>query len=1484
MKMSWQKLKNLIQTMDERRERPQRGKVFEELVVQLLESVLEIPFVPAKTGSQPSGDARSVNREVAVQAKNYSKSRNLDAERIVRDILRAEKELENLQIYVLTVSCEASQLYDELVNIEKKTGLDLVVLELNDKLSDLGALCVTFWTNLQNFQEFSNTPQNQEFLNWMEKEKQDPKTKEKIKKVKLKLENGIQTQIHFQKDAEEHLLRYIGETPDDNPRFDCFIDLSRAKDRHSLESEIESWWKDKTRTQPACYLEGEKNSGKSWLAAKWVKSIYRDKNLVPIWLENHHWSKCESLSDLLHTCFESIYGLEVEGKIDKLRHKICYRWCMPTLIIIDGISESEAIEHIKAILNGYFEERRKGKTKWGYEVRLLLTTRSLDDYQDFKNHSWRGCYKIPVEPFNDSKSEGTLTTEVSKPFGLPNLWTDLLEKIEHTKSQVQEKFGWSESENAREILAKLAGQAKWKNVNTATQVSAQLLKKCFSNYRETRQNLAEQRIALEGNDICVKVNQDHIVLGWALYFSNLFDCQECTTIKEFVDRFKQELGSMLPEDPRTEALFVALQISTIFPQISQERAQQKRAALILMLAQFNNYNPQLAGERLSFWAEQDTDAYAQFIEFEFEHHNSPNYEDALIEPLAKTWLHKRGQTNCLASYLTKWLQPTYVGDAQRKFVDTHVAGQPRPRNQVDIQFHLVDAALSILSQRPERQFLKTLARCYAILHNKTNIEDNISKRTHLFEKIGKLMRWGYTETVLGDLHWLAELTQSDKLLLRGVYGLAEHLKLKIENLPLLLQRPLSKEEQEMHAHIEEWNRNFRSPVDRIRSKEQILIGDSPEANVKGNYHNLDYLAVRTDLPHLRNEDMVEIQNLLRYISANTELDQSPSASLEGFCIENLMPWVAKYDSENYANLACDIKLNALNQKWAQFKLFSIQGLIFKAEDCERITEAILGVKDRLAQGKDFYLDIEWLTSLLTESLLFSASEEVLTDWFEFLALHGPLRVSICYEPLPSLMEILLPESIVKLAQRKLKAFQSSASDNESGEFPEEEFWYTLYAYGPRGEANTVECALEKLKLKKPDSTGTFPLLHLVLSGSKQFLDETLNNDRIREHLFSQNSRRFIVHPYKGGDIPDYELLRSFLPPEITGSFLCSPERRDDLSRWGEDFMQWMCSILQGSERDSNSVTELRFEVNREVLKAWAEQNEADFLQLANEYLTEHAKSPWYRQALSDVTDTILCLLLRFQPIIARQYYHQWNAEGSRIVYRTPYGVETFLAQLWQVDDCNLSKHRHLRRKLLEECLNDEDIMFTTLAALAGGGEAELWSLVRQEYLKSPHAKERNLGVSILPWFGTCDAIKELERLISNDQSKWVREHATWAYEVAQQERSCREVYWKVLQTCDPFQISAVFERIKPALSPTARWWHRHKDKGEVYEELQDCDPKILALIERFWYRWGNSLETKRNFEIFGRKLREYCRGEKLPTIGVPRIAPWWKLTSDSDSL
>ena len=593
------------------------------------------------------------------------------------------------------------------------------------------------------------------------------------------------------------------------------------------------------------------------------------------------------------------------------------------------------------------------------------------------------------------------------------------------------------------------------------------------------------------------------------------------------------------------------------------------------------------------------------------------------------------------------------------------------------------------------------------------------------------------------------------------------------------------------------------------------------------------------------------------------------------------------------NLPASSKLIHLIKNGHNSSLSSIHGLIFQPEDCEKITEAILGMKQRLVedvQADNSSSDTTYLISLLTETLLFSASEDRLIDWFEFLALHEPLRRSICYELLPYLLEELLPKSIVELARQKLEtlspgtANNGSMSNEGSEKFPEQEYWRVLYAFGTQTDKELATWALKELKLRKSDLTaGTFILMSSALSDPKRFLDEILNSKEIRKHLFHENSRRSIVPIYEGKDVPSYETLVPLVPLEIVGSFLCSPDRSDDLSRWGIELITRMCSILQGTAEDSNSVEERRFEANPETLRTWAEQDTTNFRQLANEYLTELSKSPWHSQTLSDFTDNIRCLLLRFQPDKAKLHYHQWNSESFKTVYRTHYGVETSLAQLWKVDYCNSSEHQQLRRELLEECLNDEEIMFMTLAALVEGGRDELWSLVKDEYLKSHYAKERNLGISILPWFGTDKAIEKLEGLKLNDSSRWVRQHAAWAYEVAQQVRSCREVYREALQTRDLFRISAVFEQIKPALSPTAQWWHREIEKEEFGEEPQDIEPKLAALHYRFWHRWGNNSQTKRNIEIFGRKLREYCRGEKLPAIQLPRIAPWWKPTSDTEN-
>ncbi len=1473
--MSWLKLKELIHKI--------KPNEFEELVAVLLKSFLKIPFVVARAGEQPSGDARSISGEVSMQAKRYTSDNTPNANQVEGDIRNVIRTLSHLQVYVLAVSRDTAQIRDRIDAISLETGLDIVLLELSDDLSDIGALCITFWEKICHFFDLSDT--DQDYLVWIEEMKNDAETKKKLEELKFKLEDGIQTQIHVQRKVEKYLTERFNRNEGFNP-----IDLTQAIDRGSLQSQITDWWQ--MQDTSVCYLEGEEGTGKTWFAAKWMNSIGENENIATFWIDSKDWKGSKSIFDLLYNCFSLIYPSSEQAKITKLQNKPAKIW-RKTLIVLDGVNERDAIETAQHILNDYFRHNSEWKDRIGF----LFTTRPLSDYPDFEKDLWDQCHKISVTPYNDPELQKALSKEGMQLHDLPDslkdiaknpryfqtcirlrdrfgsfetvtkelvLWVDLLDKIDQTNPQLKQKLGWHKAKDAQEILSELAKQVKWTDDNVP-QISVQVLLKFFPNYNEIRHDLEEQRIVLDAGLVHANLSSEHIVLGWALYLSNQIDSEESAEINDLVECLKRALEPIPSEDLRTRALFDALQIMAISP---DSDISKKQAAL--MFTWFNSHNAQITKKHLSVCVENYTDAYCQVVELEFKNQLSPNEEDTLIEPLARVWRTKKGELNDLASRLTKWLLPTYADEVINGDDNINPKSLPFP-TMYYTQTRLAIAALSILSQRPECQFLPTLARCYAIHEQKPEFNKNI----------GRLIRWEYTESILEDLRSLVEQDPSDEHLIKGVYGLAS--ELKQANLHKQLQRPPSEENKERKEFAEKWNSTFKPFIDRIRDQEMLLKDRSPAENVNGNYHGLDYLAARTDLPDLHNADLNSIKKILHYISKNVKLGQGVDASLEDYCIQNLMPWIAKYDAEGYAQLACNLKINTLPQKWAQFKLLSIQGLIFRQEDCQKITEAILKMKKRLVQGEDYYSDVAWLTHLLTESLLFCASEEILIDWFEFLASQEPLRSSICYESLPCLFKKLLPVSIIELAQKKLEEFRTLSqenqiiSDEESEEFLEEEYWCALFAYASKHEDRTVKYALEDLKMRKPDSTGTYPMLRLAYSLPKLFLNETQKDENIQNHLFSQNGRKWIIPTYEGNDVPSYESLRSLIPPEFIGSFLCGPDRQDDLSRWGIDLMNCMLSILRRIENDPNVVEDTRYGINRDVIQTWAEQNQNEFLYLSDQYLTELSKSPWYRRDLSDFTDVILCLLLRFQPEKAIKIFQQWRTGNVRTFNYNQYGIETFHAQIWKVEQCNTPQHVQLRHNLLEECQNDEEIMLMTIAAITGRGEKELLDLVEKEYLESHYAKERNLGVSILPWFGTGKAIELLEDLKSIDPSMWVRRHAAWAYEVAQQEHSCREAYREALQNQDLFRISAVFEQLKPALTPTANWWHYQIGKEEgLYNEIQEYDPKFLALVDRFWSRWGNPSDLRRNIKVFGRKLDEFCRGEEFGSGSPPRLAPWWK--------
>ena len=319
VEQSWQKLKELFQSV--------KPADFEKLVAALLTSFLKVDFVVARSGDQPKGDARSLTGKVSIQAKRYSDKTAPRSVEIVGDIDRVRRNSQDLQVYVLAMSRgPGEQLLSELDAIEAETGLDIVVLELTNDLSDLGALSVTFWEDINGFFDSSDICQDQNFLAWVEEKKDDSETKGKIKDIRLKLKDGIQTQKRVQKDIEKYLFKRFRRREGFNP-----INLSEAIDRYPLESKIKDWWE--ASGSPVCYLEGKEGHGKSWLAAKCMRTICKEKNVVAFWLDSKDWRVAKSIFDLLYTCFNVIYPSYEQRKIGKLQNKPAKIW-HKTLIIL----------------------------------------------------------------------------------------------------------------------------------------------------------------------------------------------------------------------------------------------------------------------------------------------------------------------------------------------------------------------------------------------------------------------------------------------------------------------------------------------------------------------------------------------------------------------------------------------------------------------------------------------------------------------------------------------------------------------------------------------------------------------------------------------------------------------------------------------------------------------------------------------------------------------------------------------------------------------------------------------------------------------------------------------------------------------------------------------------------------------------------------------------------------------------------------------
>ncbi|MFT5030518.1 MAG: hypothetical protein ACI9VS_002973, partial [Candidatus Binatia bacterium] len=295
-----------------------------------------------------------------------------------------------------------------------------------------------------------------------------------------------------------------------------------------------------------------------------------------------------------------------------------------------------------------------------------------------------------------------------------------------------------------------------------------------------------------------------------------------------------------------------------------------------------------------------------------------------------------------------------------------------------------------------------------------------------------------------------------------------------------------------------------------------------------------------------------------------------------------------------------------------------------------------------------------------------------------------------------------------------------------------------------------------------------------------------------------------------------------------------------------------------------------------ALRGWAKQNSKEFLLRASPLLDVACEDPSKNYHIGGFLYRTMCCLLSLDPRRAWKCYVALTKGNMNHTVTSEYNVPQFCVELWNLERCGTTDHELLRRELFVLCQTDQEVMELCIAALANSAESRLLTYC-DELLKNEIARERALGVSILAWIGSNDSATRLQRVAESDPSRWIRNHANWAYEVSLQEASCRSSYQRILRETDPIKVSAALQTIKPALNPSCYWW-RFQLEDESEQAGLASPARVTALLRSFWYHFENG--QKSDFKVFRRNPKKFCRGEDLGMKKCERMAPWWKLPDD----
>lgn len=1512
--LGWSDLLALLLGLD-----PSGQAGFEGAISKLLQSHTGTRFYLAKTGDQPVGDIYSPGRGIAIQTKRYGGKNAPSDTEILGDADRAILEAPSLDLYIVATTKSSNQLKRRLDLKAEADAVDMLLLELSNQCSELGALCLAYWESIRDLLSPSD-----ELEAWVSQERNSVEVNDALQRLDNELA-GFATYEVTRKLAIDHWRNRVNS----NHLFRLNqISVTEAIARPALNRELSKWWREDRRN--VAVLHGEEGMGKTWAAAAFVQQLHDDGQSIVVWLDSLVWADARSVDEIVDLAIRAILPPE-DGRLNRLRRKVFLRWQNPVLIVLDGVNERGAIRAAERILHDLSIHRDQIPSQF----RLLVTTRTatLNESALLRSRSF------PVPSFDDNELNAALakfapdvdlaelTNRVKKYAAIPRyfqvciqlreklgsisgltieliLWADLENKLSQNDPQwrsIQDKVG----DSPTAILAALAEEAEWPN-STAPSISPSAIRELIPEFSDVRRDLMEQRVIASSGIREIKVSPEHIVLGWALVLRNRAESLEANDREQITDELQQLLEPAASGDLKARAVHAACVLSG---GDSGDRLSDSALAAIFRLG-IGHHNSPLLEDGLGFFTKLSLNAYALAVEDLFQSYLLGDLETKLIFPLASRWRDESEPS--IQPLLERWLRLIFPGDQTGS---KSGSDEPPPEFSVAVsaeQLRLSYAAISIISYRPDHCMLQALFNCHrsvSFCYADSALEGQRFPIKSPYDALRPLLHWHYGEAGLealasqpwaipgSDLEWFARQWRLSEF----PANLGEPGDIMTTN-----DEPL----EELHAEIldsfshEELQRNL------------VGLGILPRT------------VFREELPDPTAAQVDAIKLKLRTL---VESVVESFGELRWDRLEELLPLCARFAPEEYNAAVGRLWICAVQDPGSAHLVHYLDELIPTGEAANSVIEAALAAIPRLREIRE-----NCFPSLRATELIFlCGTDDQILQWLKGFEEHDYGRgITVFGQPST---ELITRRGLSSLAGPVREEVEAAERDNHIGRL---RFWCSILGYIPNPDIDTGNWAIRLAEQYHDDHRLCTSLFNLVT----KIPDEGV----FRPSLACRGFQRYHDgtlgwwwgRAFPAGEWPEFTFaelnqLGSFVS---SGCILLAAGLDQQLLEWGTELSEVAMNCLDldppvhktalrtqvdlngrvigtgpttrnSSHRSSHTIYSGVWGVDREsseppvsqqtldseleeyhqaleesrstarkviadfnafgALRRWSELAPDEFKNFAKSFLQRFDEADRFDTFhLGLFAEDLFVLLLGLEPEDAFNF-GEWTKKLTPIPVNTHTGALPWrLHILWQEGFNEIADIVEFRRHLIESAPNDEELLWHCLAAIGNDNATPLRELAHLK-IESHGAVDRALGVTLLAFVGLEEDDEFLKNAAASDLSYWVRDHASWAQETNCLEHTCQRLYQQALESTDLKTLACRLGAMRLSLSPLCRGW---RIQYRLRKSFNNSD--LDAYHYHFWYHWDQGSKRKNNIKLCGRKLKEFCRGLPLKSGVTDNMAPW----------